>query len=641
MQIFCNVKLYWAAEGVGGGSVMDSSFEALMREEMQSVARKMGDDVIGGDTGRTRVVLVDPLRADAQHIGDVLKNHEFDVTIVENGEEALPVIGEVRPDLVVMASALAGMTSSQLARSLHLDPNTRSIPILMLTGDASSVLEREGLQSGADAYISKSAHPDLMVLRLRALLREGPDLPRGDGLRKARIVIVQLPAGEDEAEEDIRPEPSGPSLGELLWRDGHTVTTIERSDNLIEGSWLQGADSPDCLVLELQGHEEDLNFCRLLDVRRQAVLAGGGVPFRTLGVIAAERFRDQSAVGFFEGGIDDLVPSDIAREALAMRIRTLAQRRMAQDDFRQQEIERQQSALILEATRGKAEMAEALAQANMELAHANDQLIQTQAKLVQTAKMASLGELVAGIAHEINNPLAFTIAHADTVARVIVGLEHTQDMDDASRLRGKATKRLESMKVGLQRIQNLVQRLRRFSHLDEGAFQSIDVPVALETALDLLAHKIGHDIVVEKDLQAPARLICQPAFLNQGVMNVISNAADALREGLPDGAVPQGRIVIGSRLDAGRYEIWVKDDGPGLPEDIRARVFDPFFTTKPVGTGTGLGLAIAYSVMQAHNGTIDIEDAHLTGGRGLGACFRLSMPVHETPEGLSAEGRAV
>nr|WP_294916366.1 ATP-binding protein [uncultured Neokomagataea sp.] len=618
---------------------MDSSLEALMREEVQAVARAMGDGAVAVEGSLTRVVLVDPLHADAQHIGDVLKQHEFDVTIVENGEEALSVIGEVRPDLVVMASALVGMTSSQLARSLHLDPNTRSIPILMLTGDASSVLEREGLQSGADAYISKSAHPDLMVLRLRALLREGPDLPRGDGLRKARIVIVQLPTGEEDDVEE-RSEPSGPSLGELLWRDGHTVTTIERSDNLIEGSWLQGADSPDCLVLELEGHDEDLNFCRLLDVRRQAVLAGGGVPFRTLGVIAAERFRDQSAVGFFEGGIDDLVPSDIAREALAMRIRTLAQRRMAQDDFRQQEIERQQSALILEATRGKAEMAEALAQANMELARANDQLIQTQAKLVQTAKMASLGELVAGIAHEINNPLAFTIAHADTVARVIMGLERTQDPDDASRLRAKATKRLESMKVGLQRIQNLVQRLRRFSHLDEGAFQSIDVPVALETALDLLAHKIGHDVVVEKDLQAPSRLICQPAFLNQGVMNVISNAADALREGTVDG-VPQGRIVIGSRLDAGRYEIWVKDDGPGLPEDIRARVFDPFFTTKPVGTGTGLGLAIAYSVMQAHNGTIDIEDAHLAGGRGLGACFRLSMPVHETPEGLSAEGRAV
>ncbi|GBR50307.1 two component sensor histidine kinase [Neokomagataea thailandica NBRC 106555] len=621
---------------------MDSALEEIMRLEMQSAAHAMGDDLIASaEIARIRVVLVDPIQADAQHIDSVLRQHEFDVTSVTNGEEALAAIAEDRPDLVVMASALVGMTSSQLARSMHLDPNTRSIPILMLTGDASSVLEREGLQSGADAYISKSAHPDVMVLRLRALLREGPDLPRGDGLRKARIVIVQLPVDDDEGAElsEETSAPSSPSLGELLWRDGHTVTTIERSDNLIEGSWLQGADSPDCLVLELQGHQEDLKFCQLLDVRRQAVLSAGGVPFRTLGIIDAARFRDQSSVGFFEGGIDDLVPSDIAREALAMRIRTLAQRRMAQDDFRQQEIERQQSALILEAARGKAEMAEALAQANMELARANDQLIQTQAKLVQTAKMASLGELVAGIAHEINNPLAFTIAHADTVARVIVGLEHTQDQEDTRRLRNKATKRLESMKVGLQRIQSLVQRLRRFSHLDEGALQVIDVPAALGTVLDLLAHKIGHGIVVEKELEAPAKLICQAAFLNQAVMNVISNAADALREGVEEGAVASGRISIGSRLHAGRYEMWVKDDGPGLPEDIRVRVFDPFFTTKPVGTGTGLGLAIAYSVMQAHNGTIDIEDAHLPDGRGVGACFRLSMPVHETQEGLSAEGR--
>ncbi|AFW01687.1 two component sensor histidine kinase [Gluconobacter thailandicus F149-1 = NBRC 100600] len=596
-----------------------------------------------GATETARVLLVEPDDTHAQRIWRVLLKEGFAVTCLGSGEAALGMVEDLMPDLVVVCSELPGMTGGQLARRLRLDALTRTIPILMLTEDASPGVEREGLESGADAYISKSAHPDLLVLRMRALLREGPELLQVDEasrLRRARIVIVNSPRDEDE-DEDIPDDAPETTLGELLWRDGHTVTSIERSDDLIEGGWLRGADGPDCLVLELGSGEEDLKFCRLLDARRQAVLEAGGIPFRTLGIVEASRFRRQSSGEFFEAGIDDLVPSDIAIEALAMRIRTLAQRRMAQDEFRQQEIERQQNALTLEAARAKAEMAEALAQANMELARTNEQLIQAQSKLVQTAKMASLGELVAGIAHEINNPLAFTIAHADTVERTLKRLQTMGGPEEGAPLMQKGISRLESMKLGLQRIQNLVLSLRRFSRLDESSFQTVDVPGALDTALALLGHKLGPDIIIEKDLQAPAHLVCQPAFLNQVVMNIISNAADALADMSPEGGPVEGRIVITSRLENGRYDMTISDDGPGLPVELRNRVFDPFFTTKPVGTGTGLGLAIAYSVMEAHDGTIEITDANLPDGRGIGACFRLSLPVTMTEEGPVATGRPV
>ena len=99
--------------------------------------------------------------------------------------------------------------------------------------------------------------------------------------------------------------------------------------------------------------------------------------------------------------------------------------------------------------------------------------------------------------------------------------------------------------------------------------------------------------------------------------------------------------MIKSRLENGRYDMTISDDGPGLPMELRNRVFDPFFTTKPVGTGTGLGLAIAYSVMEAHDGIIEITDAHLPDGRGIGACFRLSLPVTMTEDGPVATGRSV
>lgn len=587
-----------------------------------------------------RVLLIEPDDANSRRMRGILASEGFSVTCAFSGEVGLVAVEESAPDLVVVCSDLPGMTGGQFARRLRLDALTRGIPILMLTGDASSALEREGLESGADAYISKSAHPDLLVLRMRALLREGPELLQVDDasrLRRARVVIVSHP--RDDEEDEAPSDTPETTLGELLWRDGHTVTSVERSADLIEGGWLRGADGPDCLVLELGAGDDDLKFCRLLDARRHAVLEAGGVPFRTLGIVESSQFRRKSSGEFFEAGIDDLVPSDISLEALAMRIRVLAQRRMAQDEFRQQEIERQQNALMLEAARAKAEMAEALAQANTELARTNEQLIRAQAKLVQTAKMASLGELVAGIAHEINNPLAFTLAHADTVESTLRRLHGAGDSAEAAGLTEKGIQRLGSMKLGLQRIQNLVLSLRRFSRLDESSFQPVDVPGGLETALALLAHKLGSGIAVERDLRAPPRLVCQPALLNQVVMNVISNAADALADLSPPGEPPSGRIVIASRLENGRYEISISDNGPGLPPDLRSRVFDPFFTTKPVGAGTGLGLAIAYIVMEAHDGVIDITDANLPGGRGVGACFRLSLPVHMTEEGPVATGR--
>ncbi|MEJ5154433.1 ATP-binding protein [Gluconobacter wancherniae] len=588
-----------------------------------------------------KVLLVEPDEVHSRRISRVLSRQGFSVVRSVSGEAALVAIERSIPDLVVACSDLPGMTGGQLARRLRLDALTRTIPILMLTQDASAGLEREGLESGADAYISKSAHPDLLVLRMRALLREGPELVPVDEaarLRRARIVIVNSPRNDD-GDDELSDDAPETTLGELLWRDGHTVTSIERSNDLIEGGWLRGADAPDCLVIELGSGREDLEFCRLLDARRQVVLEAGGIPFRTLGIVEAARFRRQSSGEFFEAGIDDLVPSDIALEALALRIRTLAQRRMAQDEFRQQEIERQQNALALEAARAKAEMAEALSQANTELARTNAQLIQAQAKLVHTAKMASLGELVAGIAHEINNPLAFTIAHADTVSRTLRSLRALEGSDEANALTEKGAARLDSMKLGLQRIQNLVLSLRRFSRLDESAFQKVDVPAALETALALLAHKLGKGIEVLRNLQAPVHLVCQPALLNQVVMNIVSNAADALADTSAERERPQGRIVISSVMEDGRYEITIADDGPGLPVDLRARVFEPFFTTKPVGTGTGLGLAIAYGVMEAHDGTIEITDANLPDGRGVGACFRLSIPVRMTEEGPVAIGR--
>jgi two-component system NtrC family sensor kinase len=169
------------------------------------------------------------------------------------------------------------------------------------------------------------------------------------------------------------------------------------------------------------------------------------------------------------------------------------------------------------------------------------------------------------------------------------------------------------MRMGLTRIQDLVLNLRKFSRLDEGERALVNVPEAIETVLALIQHKLGVRIAVERSFDGRPEIHCTPALLNQVVMNILGNAADAMPEG--------GIIRINTLSTPEVDEIRISDTGPGIPEDLREKIFEPFFTTKPVGSGTGLGLAIAYSVVQAHSGSLTVEAAP-----DGGACFVIGIP---------------
>ncbi|WP_182355801.1 response regulator [Komagataeibacter europaeus] len=602
------------------------------------------------------LLLVEDSDTQALRIRRMLEGHGFHVHRVASGEEALDTLDERLPGLVIADYHLPGMNGGQLARQLRMNAVTRTIPVLILTEGIEPGLEREGLESGADAYIPKSSDPALIVFRIRALLREhaahAPSLLPQRVFRRARIMV-------------IAPEPAHrravPELIDQLQRDGHIVTLCP-DPSLLRPSLLHDPDHvPDCVVIDLACREFDgLEVCRKLDEWRQKDLLSGNVPPRILGVDGAPRpDAKEFSARVFEAGIDDLVSRDVGPAALALRIRVLVRRKLLQDDVRRIEVERQAREIAVKSARAeaaaiasKASLAEALEQANRELADANRKLIETQGKLVQTAKMASLGELVAGIAHEINNPLAFILAHKDTVARGldrVIGMEADSadpGHDDRAAILNKCRDRVGSMNMGLRRIQNLVLNLRKFSRLDEGLFQLIDVPEALETVMALLTQKLGNGIVVRRRYEAPDRLYCQAALLNQVIMNIISNAADAILAAQPDdmsvrGGIAEGEIEIHTFLahnGDGRdsYVFVITDSGPGIAPDVQERIFEPFFTTKPVGAGTGLGLAIAYSVVQAHQGSLSVGAAPQGGAR-----FTISVPWNPGPgnEGQAAPSR--
>jgi two-component system NtrC family sensor kinase len=253
-----------------------------------------------------------------------------------------------------------------------------------------------------------------------------------------------------------------------------------------------------------------------------------------------------------------------------------------------------------------------------EFLDANRKLKETQMYLIQTEKMASLGQLVAGIAHEINNPLAFVLSNLHSVAGWLEKLaeEQGERLSEPERaLLAKAGDRLRTARTGLDRVKELVLNLRTFSRLDEGEFKSVDIPESIEAVLMFLEHRMKDRIRVEKHYSPERTLYCYAGRVNQVFMNVLANAVEAI-EG-------EGTITIRTEVEDGMFCISIRDTGAGIPEGIQGRIFDPFFTTKPVGQGTGLGLAISYGIVQAHQGSIEAASE-----LGQGSEFRIRIPTY-------------
>ncbi|MEH1949516.1 MAG: PAS domain S-box protein [Nostoc sp.] len=316
------------------------------------------------------------------------------------------------------------------------------------------------------------------------------------------------------------------------------------------------------------------------------------------------------------------------------------------------------------------------------------ELQQTQAQLIQTEKMSSLGQLVAGIAHEINNPVNFiygNISHASEYTKDLLHLVElyqqsyyppTPEIDrqintiDLDFLRQDLPKILESMKMGAERIRQIVLSLRNFSRLDEDGTKAVDIHQGMDSTLLLLQNRLkakpGHpEIQVIRDYGNLPPVVCHAGQMNQVFMNLLTNAIDVLEESYPAGrrttswkqatrSVSKSCAYVNSHLslvnkteqrtnDQGQMTfpqirirsliqedhviIRIADNGPGMTEEVRKRIFDPFFTTKPVGKGTGMGLSISYQIIvQKHGGKIQCISAP-----GEGAEFVVMIPLKQEP----------
>jgi len=265
--------------------------------------------------------------------------------------------------------------------------------------------------------------------------------------------------------------------------------------------------------------------------------------------------------------------------------------------------------------------------ANQELAEANLKLKKTQALMVQHEKMASIGLLAAGIAHEINNPLGFLISNHATLDRYFSRLKAALEKKTVLEFAGLSSEFKEAEAIfsesrdGFERIQKIVGGLKRFAHVDDGnGLNLYDVNAGIESTIVMAWNEIKYVAEVRKSLSPLPSIRANGGEINQVILNVLVNAAQAIGSRERDGL---GHIDIVTRIESENVLIVIKDDGPGIPRESLARVFDHFYTTKVPGKGTGLGLSISYDIVVGkHGGSLWVESEP-----DKGASFFILLPI--------------
>lgn len=275
-----------------------------------------------------------------------------------------------------------------------------------------------------------------------------------------------------------------------------------------------------------------------------------------------------------------------------------------------------------------------------EIEKAYKSLKETQTQLVQSEKMASLGQMTAGIAHEINNPINFVqggvgslkiiiqelieilekyelFNQQDTLEDFLAKLQEVEDLKEQlnlPELKEDIFHLIEDITNGASRTTEIIRSLRNFSRLDEGKLQPCNIHESIDATLTILKGQIGKRIQISKQYDPfLSEINCYPGQIGQLLMNILTNAIQAI-EG-------KGEITIDTHNFENTIEISILDSGPGIPEEVRQKIFDPFFTTKEIGKGTGLGLSISYGIIEKHQGSIDVKSIE-----GEGTEFIITIP---------------
>jgi two-component system NtrC family sensor kinase len=286
-----------------------------------------------------------------------------------------------------------------------------------------------------------------------------------------------------------------------------------------------------------------------------------------------------------------------------------------------------------------ARLEQRVAERTAKLEQALAEVERTREQLLQSEKMSAIGQLAAGVAHEINNPIGFVSSNlvslkqyvvrllelVDQLEQRVATLQPPESFNEAWRalkaqadfdyLRDDIGDLLDESSDGLERVKKIVHDMKAFSHVDQAEWEDADLHEILESTLNVVGHELKYKAEVVRDYGELPPIRCLPAQIGQVLMNILVNAAQAIER-------TPGRITLVTRTVPGGVELTVEDNGKGMPPEVMRRIFDPFFTTKPVGKGTGLGMSISYEIVKRHAGELRVDSSP-----GHGARFTMRLPL--------------
>ncbi|GLT21154.1 hypothetical protein GCM10007933_06060 [Zoogloea oryzae] len=559
------------------------------------------------EPGAPTILVVDDSRINLKGVSRMLEGH-FNVLTAESGPVALGIAAaDPRPDLILLDVMMPEMDGYEVIQRLRASPVTRDIPVIFVTARVNDEDEQHGLSLGAADYITKPLRAAILLARVKSHLKlkqAQDELRTQNETLESRVMerTETLGAILDSADQLIA----------MITPDG-ALMAINRIGAEFFGSTparLSGQNLFDLLPPEFG--------IRLADQIAE-VLASG----RSSEIDAANRGRIFHVTVY-------PVPGNPPRVVVYANDVT------------------DKVAAEIELRREREQLAQSLAH-QREL---NRKLEDAQNQLLQSEKMASLGQLAAGVAHELNNPIGFVRSNVTTLEGYLTGIfEILRAYDDkaaaalpapdAAELAALKKQKdfdfvhedifqlLSESKDGLTRVQDIVQNLKDFSRVGGAGWGWADLHACIDSTLNIIWNEIKYKCTVVKNYDpALPQVYCIASQLNQVFMNLLVNAAHAIPE--------KGEIVITTEHDAtGTVRIHVSDNGVGIPEENFAHLFEPFFTTKPIGKGTGLGLSIAYGIIGKHHGTIDVASTV-----GKGTTFTVTLPVENTDDAAAAADAA-
>ncbi|MCX8030817.1 MAG: response regulator [Thermodesulfovibrionales bacterium] len=551
---------------------------------------------MNNDQSKNKILIIDDDKYIRDFLTVLLTNEGYICFKAASGKEALERVKEVKPDLIYLDLFLTDMHGLDVCEKLKKNSLTCLTPIVIITASVNYQLKIKCFEAGASDFITKPLNPIEIATKTRNLLY----IKKHQELQVKNLILSQTFTLVENAKKEW--ETAVDCINDIIILiDGNNVI-LRANKKLAE---LANLPIPDLIG---KNWEEIIKFCGFNHILFNS------------GEIELYHTKTERHFNFNIYYINNFKNTNQSAATIILQDITGIKKLTKQLEENQKLLERK----------------------NQELESAYSELKSAQSQILQQEKMASIGQLAAGIAHEINNPTGFILSNLNTLLKYTERIKNFLSIQDDAieslhienpSLSEKLDKVKEARKTskldyiladlinlvnesieGTIRIKNIVKDLKSFSRVDEAEYKLADINSGIESTINIIWNELKYKAIVIKELGDIPPTRCNLAQLNQVFMNLLMNAVQALKE--------KGEIRIKTWSESDKIYVSISDTGIGIPKEHIDKIFNPFFTTKPVGEGTGLGLSIAYDIVRKHDGNITVKSE-----LGVGSTFTVSIPV--------------